>query len=171
MLNRARMSDVTKIPEQEAKARARVGRRRFCAGLVVLGASACSSSSKSGATDDLGTDDLALGSSSCAAASAAGDAASVVEGTPVYVSSLRVFVCRDAGGLYAMSSLCTHQGCTLQLDVAQLYCDCHGATFDLNGENPTSPARKPLVHYAVCVDASGTVQVDKTQTVAASTRA
>jgi nitrite reductase/ring-hydroxylating ferredoxin subunit len=82
-----------------------------------------------------------------------------------------VFVCRDAGGVYALSALCTHAGCVIQKQTSEFVCNCHGATFDPNGQHPTSPAFAPLDHYSVCVDGSGTVWVNTKVTVPATTRA
>ncbi len=80
-----------------------------------------------------------------------------------------VFICRDADGYYAVDAGCTHLGCDVQLATAGnlkagFSCPCHGATYDPNGLNPTSPAPTPLKHYALCVEASGTLLVDVTET-------
>ena len=46
------------------------------------------------------------------------------------------FVVNDAGEVRALSSVCTHMGCTLQYrpDWQDLRCPCHGASFDLAGQ-------------------------------------
>jgi nitrite reductase/ring-hydroxylating ferredoxin subunit len=80
-------------------------------------------------------------------------------------------VCRDAGGLFAVDSTCTHAGCAVTQQSTKWYCPCHGATFALDGTQPTAPATSPLPCYAVCVDASGNVWVDWNTTVSPSTRA
>ncbi len=79
-----------------------------------------------------------------------------------------VFVCRDAGGYYAVDAGCTHLGCDVMLKTpgslnAGFACPCHGATYDANGLNPTTPAPAPLKHYALCVQPSGTLLVDVTE--------
>jgi nitrite reductase/ring-hydroxylating ferredoxin subunit len=71
-----------------------------------------------------------------------------------------LFVCRDAGGLFAVDAECTHEGCVLKLSSGRWFCNCHGARFNFDGTKPTSPAHSPLNNYAVCIDASGTVWVD-----------
>jgi cytochrome b6-f complex iron-sulfur subunit len=45
------------------------------------------------------------------------------------------FVVNDAGAVRALSSVCTHMGCTLQFrpDWQDLRCPCHGASFGLDG--------------------------------------
>ena len=45
------------------------------------------------------------------------------------------FVVNDAGTIRALSSVCTHMGCTLAYRPAwkDLRCPCHGASFDLSG--------------------------------------
>ena len=45
------------------------------------------------------------------------------------------FVVNDAGEVRALSSVCTHMGCTLHFrpDWQDLRCPCHGASFDLAG--------------------------------------
>ena len=73
-----------------------------------------------------------------------------------------VFICRDAQGLYALDAGCTHLGCDVNFvsSTSGFLCPCHGATFDFNGQKPTSPAPRPLRHYELCVQASGTLLVD-----------
>jgi cytochrome b6-f complex iron-sulfur subunit len=45
------------------------------------------------------------------------------------------FVVNDGGEIRALSSVCTHMGCTLHFrpDWQDLRCPCHGASFDLTG--------------------------------------
>jgi cytochrome b6-f complex iron-sulfur subunit len=45
------------------------------------------------------------------------------------------FVVNDGGTIRALSSVCTHMGCTLHFrpDWSDLRCPCHGASFDLSG--------------------------------------
>ena len=46
------------------------------------------------------------------------------------------FVVNDGGDVRALSSVCTHMGCTLQYrpQWQDLRCPCHGASFDLSGQ-------------------------------------
>ena len=79
-------------------------------------------------------------------------------------------VIRDDGGFYAMSAVCTHQGCTVAPSGSELACPCHGATFDLNGEVTGGPAPRALEHYEVTIDSSGAITVNTGHTVSASSR-
>lgn len=70
-----------------------------------------------------------------------------------------IIVGRDAGGLYAMTAICTHDGCDIseQGKVSQgvITCNCHGAQFDSSGTVTRGPARRALEHYLVEIDSSG----------------
>jgi len=85
-----------------------------------------------------------------------------------------VAVGRDAKGLYAMTLTCTHAGCNMAIDgnvsASGVYCSCHGSQFDANGGVTHGPAREPLAHFAITVDASGTITVHGDQEVDAAVR-
>jgi cytochrome b6-f complex iron-sulfur subunit len=85
-----------------------------------------------------------------------------------------IFVGRDSAGLYAMTAICNHADCDMTIDgtiTAQgATCTCHGSRFDNNGNVLQGPARSPLTHLALSVDASGLITVHPTQTVPAPTR-
>ncbi len=74
-----------------------------------------------------------------------------------------VIVVRDATGLYAYSSVCTHQGCTVPAPATtggMSTCPCHSSQFDANGNvQPGGQASTNLPHYAVVIN-SGNVIVD-----------
>lgn len=80
---------------------------------------------------------------------------------------------RDAGGLYAMSSLCTHSRCDLKMDgvisASDVVCKCHNSKFDKNGAVLRGPATAPLEHFKVVVT-DGVISVDTTTKVAATDR-
>lgn len=82
------------------------------------------------------------------------------------------FLIRDATGIYAMTAVCTHMGCTVGAPVgAQITCPCHGSQYDLNGGNTLGPAIHPLVHFQVTeASAAGLLTVDTAKPVAASVR-
>ena len=90
--------------------------------------------------------------------------------TPVYFASGRFFVVRDAGGVYAFTASCTHEGVTCAVSGTKIRCPRHGALFTFNGAIVSGPVSKPLVHYSMCTMASGHLGVTTSSIVPATTR-
>ncbi len=65
------------------------------------------------------------------------------EGALVYREA-RVALFNSGDELYALSLVCTHLGCTLNLTDQGLACPCHGSLFDLKGRVVKGPAERPL---------------------------
>lgn len=65
------------------------------------------------------------------------------------------------GGFLALSSRCSHLGCTVGWDEErQVFpCPCHGSTFDLHGDVTGPPALRALDLFPVTLEA-GAVKVD-----------
>lgn len=82
------------------------------------------------------------------------------------------FLIHDATGIYAMTAICTHMGCTVGAPVGgQISCPCHGSQYDLGGGNLVGPATSPLVHFQVTeATPGGFLAVNTAQTVAANVR-
>ena len=58
-----------------------------------------------------------------------------------------------AGTVVGLSAICTHMGCTVAPDGADLACPCHGSVFKAaDGSNVSGPAKKPLPPVAVKVE-------------------
>jgi len=51
--------------------------------------------------------------------------------------------------LKAFDSKCTHAGCNVEFQGSRFYCNCHGGTYDLNGQNIAGPPPKPLTELGV----------------------
>ena len=71
------------------------------------------------------------------------------DGTPILV------VRQSATTYSALSMLCTHAGC--QMDApkgGQIFCACHGSTFDMKGQVLRGPAQTPLTSYGVSLNAA-----------------
>lgn len=81
------------------------------------------------------------------------------------VPEARAFIGRDARGLYALSAVCTHLGCTLQARDRRYECACHGSRFDDRGAVLNGPAQRPLDRFSLALSAEGRVVLDVTQTV------
>jgi Rieske Fe-S protein len=104
---------------------------------------------------------------------AAGNVSALAVGN-LQIIGARIVLGRDAGGLYAMTNVCTHQGCAVSVVGAagqqSLSCPCHGSAFDANGAVTRSPARTPLAHYQITTAADGSLSVCVGSIVPASTR-
>jgi nitrite reductase/ring-hydroxylating ferredoxin subunit len=102
----------------------------------------------------------------------AGNLSALSVGTMLVMSN--VVVARDADGVYAMSAVCTHQGCVIDDSnntiVSGLVCPCHGSAFDGNGKVTRGPASRPLQNYAVTIATDGGLTVEGGQPVAEGTR-
>jgi cytochrome b6-f complex iron-sulfur subunit len=105
---------------------------------------------------------------------AAGNVSAVAEGTLSAVSGESVAIGRDAQGLYAMTLICTHEGCDMSTEgsVSEqgVDCFCHGSRFDANGNVLNGPAQSPLQHFAVTVDSAGAITIDASTFVVETTR-
>jgi cytochrome b6-f complex iron-sulfur subunit len=105
---------------------------------------------------------------------AAGNVSAFPVGTLQALSSGPVAVGHDAGGVYAMSLICTHAGCDIGLrgtvSASGVVCNCHGSRFDPQGNPLAGPARGPLEHFEVTVDTAGAIAVNTDVVVAASVR-
>jgi Rieske Fe-S protein len=62
------------------------------------------------------------------------------------------------GVLKAFDSKCTHAGCNVEFQGNQIYCNCHGGTYDLNGKNIAGPPPRPLTELGV-VEENGNLYV------------
>ena len=76
-----------------------------------------------------------------------------------------VWIVRNDQGLYALSTVCTHLGCTPNwlTSSSKFKCPCHGSGFKMTGINFEGPAPRPLERYRIVLADSGEIIVDKTQ--------
>jgi cytochrome b6-f complex iron-sulfur subunit len=67
--------------------------------------------------------------------------------------------------IYALSTTCTHLGCTPNwLEAEKKFkCPCHGSGFKISGVNFEGPAPRPLERYAVRLADDGQIIVDKSR--------
>jgi cytochrome b6-f complex iron-sulfur subunit len=70
------------------------------------------------------------------------------------VTDNTIIINTAADGLIALSSICTHKGCTVGYDKANQYilCPCHHSEFAFNGSVIQGPATKPLPKYKITRD-------------------
>jgi len=75
------------------------------------------------------------------------------------------WIVRRDGVIYALSTTCTHLGCTPNwLEREQKFkCPCHGSGFQITGINFEGPAPRPLERWAVSIGDDGQLVVDKSK--------
>ena len=72
---------------------------------------------------------------------------------PIYVLSL------EDGGYAALSPVCTHLGCTVEIAGEHLVCPCHGSTYDRAGRVLRGPAALPLREFPTRATSGGELVV------------
>ena len=106
-------------------------RRELLRTLVVIGASAC------------------VGCGPAFGIVSAGNASALAVGDVKAVPGSPVAIARDAQGVYAMTLICTHDGCDISQNGSVgsnvIICDCHGSRFDANGNVPVPSSTRLAV--------------------------
>jgi Rieske Fe-S protein len=160
-----------------------LNRREFCLGAAALIVAACDEIPTENVNDgspldlavpspDAAKPDLA---GQCAAGGNsvdAGPTSAVAAGDALYFGASHFFLCRDANGLFAMSSSCTHEACDVDFrpGSADFLCPCHQSQFAYDGSLLMGPAHVGLYHLAVCLDQNGDAIVDTGSIVPPDTR-
>lgn len=80
------------------------------------------------------------------------------------------YLFRDAQGVYALSAICTHLGCTVARSAKGFECPCHGSKFGASGKVEAGPAPRPLPWLEVGRAADGQLVVYADNEVPADTR-
>jgi cytochrome b6-f complex iron-sulfur subunit len=85
-----------------------------------------------------------------------------------FKASYGVWIVREPTGFYALSTVCTHLGCTPNWLAAEekFKCPCHGSGFIRTGINVEGPAPRPLERYRIVLAEDGQILVDKTRAFA-----
>jgi len=78
----------------------------------------------------------------------------------------RIWVVRNTKGIFVISAICTHLGCTPDWVEGEnkFKCPCHGSGYDSEGFNFEGPAPRPMDRAAVRLDAEGQIVVDASRT-------
>ena len=76
-----------------------------------------------------------------------------------------VWIVRNDQGIYALSTVCTHLGCTPNwLGTSKKFkCPCHGSGFRMTGIHFEGPAPRPLERFKISLANDGQILVDKTK--------
>src|SRR5215813_9400697 len=77
----------------------------------------------------------------------------------------RVWIVREAEGIYALFAKCTHLGCTPRWLATEdkFKCPCHGSGFYRSGMNFEGPAPRPLDRFQIMRGEDGQLVVDKSK--------
>ena len=80
-----------------------------------------------------------------------------------FKESFGVWLVRTPTVMYALSTVCTHLGCTPNWLSAEgkFKCPCHGSGFYKTGINFEGPAPRPLERYRIAYSEDGQILVDK----------
>lgn len=77
------------------------------------------------------------------------------DGGSVELSSEEIIVINTGNNNFvALSTVCTHQGCTVGYNAAlnELPCPCHGSVFSTDGSVLNGPASSPLTKYTTSLN-------------------
>jgi cytochrome b6-f complex iron-sulfur subunit len=80
-----------------------------------------------------------------------------------------VAVFRDADGIWAVSTVCTHLGCIVNAHPDGFECPCHGSRFGADGSVTKGPAPRALAWLKVSA-AEGKLTIDQGTNVPAGTK-
>jgi Rieske Fe-S protein len=82
--------------------------------------------------------------------------------TFTFIEEVRLFISRNGNSFRAMSAVCPHLGCTVNLMAAEypFLCPCHGSHFDSDGNALTGPSPRGLSWYLVSLSKDGRLVID-----------
>jgi len=81
-------------------------------------------------------------------------------GTRIAMDSRHICVVREGNKISAISTTCTHLGCTVGVADTGFACPCHGSRYDQDGNVTGGPAPKALPWYQVTLAPNGELEVD-----------
>ena len=91
-------------------------------------------------------------------------------GSETRMDEANFFVFRDEQGVYAISGVCTHLGCSVGRSPSGFACPCHGSRFGNKGEVTRGPAPRALPWLEVGRAADGQLVVYADNEVPEGTR-
>jgi cytochrome b6-f complex iron-sulfur subunit len=79
-----------------------------------------------------------------------------------FQNQYRIRVARNTEGIFVISAICTHLGCTPDWKESEnkFKCPCHGSGYDPEGINFEGPAPRPMDRAHVELDPEGQIVVD-----------
>ena len=91
-------------------------------------------------------------------------------GARMAIDTKRVCIVREGNQVAAISTTCTHLGCTVARSKEGFACPCHGSRFDPRGNVVGGPAPRPLPWLEVSRAANGELIVNADNEVPEGTR-
>jgi cytochrome b6-f complex iron-sulfur subunit len=91
-------------------------------------------------------------------------------GSATSLAEAKAWLFRDEAGLYAISAICSHLGCTVGFLQDQFECPCHGSRYNAAGYVLRGPATQPLSYLALTLSEDGLVVLDIKKVVTAQQR-
>ncbi|MEK6689908.1 MAG: ubiquinol-cytochrome c reductase iron-sulfur subunit [Nitrospirota bacterium] len=92
-----------------------------------------------------------------------------VENFPVGITKKledkKVFIFSTDEGLHAISSICTHLGCIVNITEWGFQCPCHGSRYNQNGKVIAGPAPRNLSWHEISQDIDGSLVIDAAKDV------
>lgn len=82
-------------------------------------------------------------------------------GTRMAREAERICIVREGNKIAAISTTCTHLGCSVAISDTGFACPCHGSRYDQDGTVTGGPAPKPLPWFKVSLAPNGEIEVDK----------
>jgi len=86
-------------------------------------------------------------------------------GTRIAREAEHICIVREGNRVAAISTTCTHLGCTVAISDTGFSCPCHGSRYDQDGTVTGGPAPKALPWYKVTLAPNGEIEVDKNSPV------
>jgi cytochrome b6-f complex iron-sulfur subunit len=86
-------------------------------------------------------------------------------GTRIAREAERICIVREGNHVAAISTTCTHLGCSVSISDTGFACPCHGSRYDQDGSVTGGPAPKPPPWFKVSLAPNGEIEVDKNSTV------
>ena len=71
----------------------------------------------------------------------------------------------NGGEFAAVSPICKHQGCTVDIAPTRLECPCHGSMYTREGDVLRGPTEAPLDRFQVELSTDGVLTIDLGQIV------
>jgi cytochrome b6-f complex iron-sulfur subunit len=88
-----------------------------------------------------------------------GDAKNFPMNSHTVLPNIPAILIHEPGGFSAMSLVCTHLGCTVEVKTNELACPCHGSRYGMDGKVTKGPAVEPLPQLRVELTKDGKVVV------------